>query len=222
MYISQLNRFARASFNVSDFNCHNKALTAKLLRYDYRYHKLPQTFSKFYRRHSRLVQKYNANLRKLPQQGISEPEFYIIIRKTVGKSNFAEQFRKLINRSKRIGYNPYIMRQTACLVVNSVTVDSYALLFNCTTVVRASDSMTFPSLRKAFTSGLGLDALSLVWLSVVQLVVFFNSRSLVLCWAKSTCLCFIIVINFTLFLRYGAWIELGSHYANRTFMYFLY
>ena len=42
------------------------------------------------------------------------------LRKNVGKSNFAEQFRKLINRYiyKRIGYNPYIMRQTACLVVN--------------------------------------------------------------------------------------------------------
>ena len=31
-YISQLIRFARASSNVSDFNCRNKALTAKLLK----------------------------------------------------------------------------------------------------------------------------------------------------------------------------------------------
>ena len=50
----------------------------------------------------------------------------------MGKSNFAEQFRKLINRYKIIGYNSYIMRQTPCLVVNSVMVDGYALLFNCT------------------------------------------------------------------------------------------
>ena len=64
-----------------------------------------------------------------------------------------------------------IMRQTACLVVNPITVDSYALLFNCTTVVRDSDSMT------ATSYGLGLDALSLVWSAVVQLVVFFNSGS---------------------------------------------
>ena len=35
-------------------------------------------------------------------------------RKNVGKSNFTEQFRKLINRYKRIGYNLVIMRQTAC------------------------------------------------------------------------------------------------------------
>ena len=32
VYISQLIRFARASSNLSDFNCRNKALTAKLLR----------------------------------------------------------------------------------------------------------------------------------------------------------------------------------------------
>ena len=67
------------------------------------------------------------------------------IRKIVGKSNFTEKLRKLINRYKRIGYNPYIMQQTACLVVNPITVDSYALLFNCTTVVRVSDSVTASS-----------------------------------------------------------------------------
>ena len=47
IYISQLIRFARTSSNVSDFNCRNKALTAKLLKQDYRYHKLRKTFSKF-------------------------------------------------------------------------------------------------------------------------------------------------------------------------------
>ena len=142
VYISQLIRFARASSNVNDFNCRNKALTAKLLRQGYRYHKLGKMFSKFYRRHSGLVETYNVSLRTL-QQGISEPEFYgnlvYKIIKFVGKSSFAEQFRKLIKRYKRIGYNPYITRQAVCLVVNPITVDSYASLFNCTTVVRASD-----------------------------------------------------------------------------------
>ena len=76
VYISQLIRFARASSNVNDLNCRNKALTAKLLSQGYRYHKLRKTFSKFYRRHSGLVEKYNVSLRKLLQQGISEPEFY--------------------------------------------------------------------------------------------------------------------------------------------------
>ena len=133
VYISQLVRFARASSSVRDFNCRNKALTAKLLRQGYRYHKLRKIFSRFYRRHSGLVEKYNVSLRKLLQQGISEPEFYgdlvYRIRKIVGKSNFSEQCRKLINRYKRIGYNPYSMRQTACLVMNPIIIDDYASLF---------------------------------------------------------------------------------------------
>ena len=48
----------------------------KFLRQGYRYHKIRKTFSNFYRRHSRLVEKYNVSFRKLLQQRISEPEFY--------------------------------------------------------------------------------------------------------------------------------------------------
>ena len=75
VYISQLIRFARASSNLNDFNYHNKALTAKLLRQGYRYFKLRKAFSKFYRRHSALLEKYSVSLKTLLQQGISEPEF---------------------------------------------------------------------------------------------------------------------------------------------------
>ena len=149
VYISQFKRFARASSNIDYFNCRNKALTAKLLKQDYRYFKLRKAFSKFYRRHSALLEKYSVSLKTLLQHGISEPEFYgdlvYRFRKIVGKSNFSEQFRKLINRYKRIGYSLDIMRQTACLVVNPIIVDGYASLFNCTTAVRASDSMTASS-----------------------------------------------------------------------------
>ena len=128
----------------------NKALTSKLLRQGYRYFKLRKAFSKFYRRHSALLEKYSViGLKTLLQKGISEPEFYgdVVYRfkKIVGKSNFSEQFRKLINRYKRIGYSLDIMRQTACLVVNPIIVDGYASLYNSTTAVRASDSMTASS-----------------------------------------------------------------------------
>ena len=75
VYISQLIRFTRVSSNVSDFNCRNKALTAKLLMQGYSYHNLRKDFSKFYRRHRELVEKYNVSLGKLLQQGISEQEF---------------------------------------------------------------------------------------------------------------------------------------------------
>ena len=64
------------------------------------------------------------------------------------KNKILKANAEIINRYKRIGYNPYIMRQTPCLVVNPITIDrinSYALFFNCTTVVRASDPMTASS-----------------------------------------------------------------------------
>ena len=149
VYISQLIRFARPSSNLSDFYCRNKALTAKLLRQGYHYFKLRKAFLKFCRRHSALVEKYNIGLKTLLQQGISEPEFYRDLvyrfRKIVGKSNFSEQFRKLINLYKRIGYSLDIMQQTACLVIDPIIVDGYASLFNCTMAVQASDSMTASS-----------------------------------------------------------------------------
>ena len=49
-------RFARASSNISDFDCRNKALTAKLLKQGYHYFKLRKAFSKFDRRHSALIE----------------------------------------------------------------------------------------------------------------------------------------------------------------------
>ena len=48
-------------------------------------------------------------------------------------------------RYKRIGYNLNVMLQSACLVINPITVDGYAALFNCMPVDRASDSMMAPS-----------------------------------------------------------------------------
>ena len=62
-------------------------------------------------------------------------------RNIVGKSNFLEQLRKLINRYKRMGYSLDIMRQASCIVINLIIVSSYISLFNCTTAFRASDSM---------------------------------------------------------------------------------
>ena len=76
-----------------------------------------------YHRHFELIE-YKVSLKKLLQQGISNPEFY-------GDSVY-----------KRAGYTLDIMPQTACLVSNPIMVESYAALFRCTAVVQASDSMT--------------------------------------------------------------------------------
>ena len=47
--------FARVSSHADDLNTRNKVLTVKLLKQGYRYHKLHEAFSKFYRRLSDLV-----------------------------------------------------------------------------------------------------------------------------------------------------------------------
>ena len=59
-------------------------------------------------------------------------------RKIIVKNDFP-YFKKINVRYKQIGYNTYVSRQTACLVVNPIKVNSFAYLFNCTTVGRASD-----------------------------------------------------------------------------------
>ena len=143
VYISQLIRFARVCNHVTYFNARNKCLTAKLLQQGYRYHKLRKTFSKFHRIHYELISKYNVGLKTLLSEGLSEPEFngYLVYKfKTlIGSNDFSFQFIKIITRYKRIGYNLYLMRQSACLVFNPTTVDNYAAFFNCTPVGRASD-----------------------------------------------------------------------------------
>ena len=53
----------------------------------------------------------------LLRQGLSEPEFY----------------SDLVNKLK-IGYNINVLQQTACMVVNPITVGSFAFLFDCTPV----------------------------------------------------------------------------------------
>ena len=82
---------------------------------------------------------------RLLQQGLSEPELYYGLvykyRKIVGKTEFSDQFKKIIMRYKRIGYNVDVIRQSACSVVNPITVNNFAALFNCTPVGRGSDSM---------------------------------------------------------------------------------
>ena len=96
-----------------------------------------------------MISKFNVRIKSLLHQGLSEPEFYgdlvYKIKKIRGMTDFSDQFRKNIMRYKRIGYNLNVMQQSACLVINPITVDGYAAPFNCTPVDRASDSMMDPT-----------------------------------------------------------------------------
>ena len=131
---------------VDDFNNRNLFLTAEPLKQGYIYHTIRKAFSKFYHRHSELIVKYIIGLKTHLQQGISEAIFYGYLvykfKRIVEKPNFSDQFKKMVKRCVRVGYNLDIMGQSACLVLNPITVYSYGFLFNCTTVGRASDSMT--------------------------------------------------------------------------------
>ena len=88
------------------------------------------------------MSKCNVGLKTLLLLGLLEPEFYgdfvYKFRKIIGKNDFPFHFKKIV-RYKKIGYNIDVLRQTACLVVNPMEVNSFAYLFNCTTVGRTSD-----------------------------------------------------------------------------------
>ena len=48
------------------------------------------------------------------------------LKKIVGSNNFSAQFIKIISQYKKIGYNINVLQQTACLVVNPITVGNFA------------------------------------------------------------------------------------------------
>ena len=108
------------------------------------------------------------------QQGLWEPKFYGDLvhkfKKIVGKTEFSDQFKKIIMRYKCIGYNVAVMRHFACLVVNPFTVNNFAVLFNCTPVGRGTD----PNIKLNIWL-VGARHLSVSWPIEVQLVVFFCS-----------------------------------------------
>ena len=78
---------------------------------------------------------------------LSESVFYgdLVYKKLVSRNDFSDQFRKIIIRYKRIGYNMNVMRHTACLVVNPITVYNFADPFNYMPMGRASDLMMAPA-----------------------------------------------------------------------------
>ena len=97
--------------------------------------------TKFYRVHYELISKFNIGTKTLLREGLSEPEFYgdlvYKFKKLIGRNDFSFNFRKIMTRYRRIGYNLIVMRQSACLGFNPIMVDGYAACFNCTPLGRA-------------------------------------------------------------------------------------
>ena len=124
------------SSHVTDFNTRKNLLTAKFLNQGYRYYKLRKAFSMFYRRQSDLVSKFSVGLKSLLQQVLSEPELYDVLvykfRKIYAFNDYSTKFRKIILQYKKIGFNINVIRQTAYMVVNPITVINFAFIFNFT------------------------------------------------------------------------------------------
>ena len=110
----------------------------------------------------------------LLSEGLSEPEFYgdlvYKFKKLKGINDFSFQFRKIITRYRRIGYNLNVMRQSACLVFNPIMVDNYAHAGG--SGVRLYDGL---DLKLFILVGWGRSFLSVAWPTGVQLVFFFCS-----------------------------------------------
>ena len=96
-----------------------------------------------------MISKFQFGLKSLLRHGLSEPNVYgylvYKLKKIVGSNNFSAQFIKIISHYSKIGYNINVLQQTACLVINPITVGNFAFLFNCMPVGRTSDSMMVPT-----------------------------------------------------------------------------
>ena len=83
-----------------------------------------------------MISKFNVGLKSLLHQCLSDPEFYgdlvYKFKKIKGRTDFSDQFRKIIIHHRRIGYDSNVMRQSACLVITPITVDNFASHFNYT------------------------------------------------------------------------------------------
>ena len=78
-----------------------------------------------------------------------EQEFYsdLVYKFKYACNDFSTQFRKILLRYIKIGNNINVIhvRQTACMIVNQITVNNFASLFCCTPAGRATGSMTAPA-----------------------------------------------------------------------------
>ena len=122
------------------------------------------------------------------------------LKKIVGSNSFSAQFIKIISHYKRVGCGVNVLQQTACLVVNPITVGGFAFLFDCAPVGRTSGSVRVPTWGLVcWWDGGGL----VLWLFVgpagVCLLGFFCS-GIQFYLLLSPYLCFISLLNLDLYV----------------------
>ena len=72
-----------------------------------------------------------------PSYGVNISQLIRFARVCSHLTDFLISFEKIIRR-KRTGYDFNVMRQSALLLINTIMVDNFDALFNCTPVDRAS------------------------------------------------------------------------------------
>ena len=101
------------------------------------------------------------------------------LKKKVGRADFSDQFRRIILCYKRIGYNIKIMQQSACLVVNPITVNNFASLLIARRWV-GRQTQWWPRHKAIYFSWLGPELFCLLlgppgfncWFSFAPVVLF--------------------------------------------------
>ena len=137
IYISQLVRFAKCCTSVLDFHSKNLQITSKLLTQGYRYHKLRNTFGKFFRSYSELLPKFgDISFQDHVSKGISHPVFYddlvYKLRRVKDTPNFFSSGSKIVKRLRRRQYDPLIIERTIGLVLGPSTALYEPFLKHCT------------------------------------------------------------------------------------------
>ena len=105
---------------MTDLNARNKSLTAKLLKQGYRYHKLRKLSQNFIAETIELVFKFNVGLQTFFRHGLSEPEFHgdlvYEFEKIVGRTDFSDQFRKIIIYTLQTYWLQFKCDGTVCML----------------------------------------------------------------------------------------------------------
>ena len=95
----------------------------------------------------------------------------------VGRTDFSDQFPKVIIRHKSIGFDLNVMRQSACLVINPITVDNFAALFNLHAGRSGLRLYDGPDLKLFILVGLDRSSSSVAWSTEAQLMISVCFRS---------------------------------------------
>ena len=136
IFVSQFARFARCCTSVFDFHSKNLQITSKLLTQGYRYHKLRETFGKFFGSYYELLSKFGAiSFQEHVSIGITNPVFYndlvYKLTRVRGEENVISSGSKIVKRIRR-QYDPITIEMTIGILLGQLTALYRSFIKRCT------------------------------------------------------------------------------------------